>query len=75
NSLKDEMNERTLVTKKSSEQIQLIMAEQKRAIDDVVNSISNTNDGVQKNAENTAILQENADQLIALSGELNKEFI
>ena len=72
--LKDEMNERTSVTRKSSEQIELIMAEQKRAIDDVVHSISDTNDIVQKNADNTIILQENAEELTRLADQLNKEF-
>ena len=72
--LKDDMNSRTSVTKRNAELIELSMAEQKRAIDDVVNSIAETNSIVQKNAENTAVLQENADQLTALSDELSRKF-
>ena len=72
--LKDEMNIKTDTTKNSAEMIELSMSEQKRAIDDVVHSISDTNDIVQKNAENTATLQENADELTALADELNRKF-
>jgi methyl-accepting chemotaxis protein len=72
--LKNEMNARTDLTKHNAELIAISMSEQKRAIDDVVHSISDTNTIVQKNAENTSFLQENADELTALSAELTKKF-
>jgi methyl-accepting chemotaxis protein len=72
--LNDEMDNRTVVVKQKSEQIELSMREQKRAIDDVASSIADTNTIVQKNAENTAELEINAQTLKKLADELGAKF-
>ncbi len=70
--LKDEMNEKTEIVKKRSEQIEHSMVEQKIAIEDVVKSIDETNKNVQINTQSTEELRRSADNLSALSKELNK---
>jgi methyl-accepting chemotaxis protein len=73
-SLKDEMNSRTTIVKNNSELIEQSMQEQQRAMDDVSRSIADTNSIVQRNADNTTELENNARNLKNLAMELEKKF-
>ncbi|MFW5862220.1 MAG: phage tail tape measure protein [Spirochaetota bacterium] len=73
-SIKGEMNSRTDVVKQKSEQIEISMNEQEKAMDDILQSIEQTNKAVQQNAQNTDVLRENADALKKLSVGLMEEF-
>ncbi len=75
--IKEEMNLKAKVVQNKSDQIELSMTEQESAISDVVMSIENFNNILQKNTESTNNLRDNAQDLKKLTesmqsdGELN----
>ncbi len=73
-SIKDDMNDKAVVVKNRSEQIEHSMNEQKLAIEDVVKSIDETNKSVQLNTQSTEDLRQSAETLAELSSNLNEVF-
>jgi len=72
--IKDDMNNKTQIVQEKSEHIELSMKEQMEAMNDILRAIEDTNDAVQKNAQNTEILRQNAMELKELSNKLNLKF-
>ena len=72
--LKDEMNAKTKAVSDNADTIENAMKEQKRAIEDVVSSISVTNVLVQENADNTHELAQSSRELESLALMLTNEF-
>ncbi len=72
--LKNEMNARTGAVREKSEQIEMAMAEQEGAINDVLKSIDETNRIVQDNTQSTEDLVKNSVRLGDLAERLGSEF-
>ncbi|HOD16960.1 MAG TPA: methyl-accepting chemotaxis protein [Spirochaetota bacterium] len=72
--IKDEMNTRTKDVKERADQIEHSIGEQKIAIEDVVKSIDETNKTIQSNTMRTEELRRSAEELTAVSKNLNLAF-
>ena len=72
--LKHVMNERIELVKEKSGIIDISMQEQKIAINDIVATVENTSNIVQKNAQNTELLRENSEKIKTLAHELSIKF-
>ncbi|PKL16069.1 MAG: hypothetical protein CVV49_18140 [Spirochaetae bacterium HGW-Spirochaetae-5] len=69
--IKEDMNHKAKVVQNKSDQIELAMTEQESAIADVVMSIENFNNMLQKNTESTNNLRDNAQDLKMLTESLH----
>ena len=72
--IKDEMNSGTRDVKERADQIEDSIGEQKIAIEDVVRSIDETNKTIQSNTMSTEELRRSAEELTAVSKNLNLAF-
>lgn len=71
--IKEDMNHKAKVVQNKSDQIEISMTEQESAIADVVMSIENFNNMLQKNTESTNNLRDNAQDLKMLTESLHAD--